>query len=41
MIFADVKDVTNRIDEYGAGASVDGVEGKLAEVQGVLNPHCS
>jgi len=37
-ILATVKDVTNWIDEYGSSASVEDLEEKLAEVQGVVNP---
>ena len=37
-ILATVKDATNWIDEYGSTASVEDLEEKLAEIQGVVNP---
>lgn len=37
-ILATVKDATNWIDEYGSSASVEDLEEKLAEIQGVVNP---
>jgi len=37
-ILATVKDATNWVDEYGSSASVEDLEEKLAEVQGVVNP---
>ncbi|KAF8892202.1 luminal binding protein [Infundibulicybe gibba] len=37
-ILAAVKDTTDWIDENGASASVEDLEEKLAEVQGVVNP---
>jgi heat shock protein 5 len=37
-ILATVKDSTSWIDEYGSSASVEDLEEKLAEIQGVVNP---
>ena len=37
-ILATIKDGTNWIDEYGSSASVEDLEEKLAEIQGIVNP---
>jgi heat shock protein 5 len=37
-ILATVKDATSWIDEYGSSASVEDLEEKLAEIQGIVNP---
>lgn len=38
IILSTVKDTTEWIDEHGSTASVEDLEEKLAEVQGVVNP---
>jgi heat shock protein 5 len=37
-ILATVKDATSWVEEYGSSASVEDLEEKLAEIQGIVNP---